>query len=105
MSHNKLCLYSTRLLANRVRKSVKRDVLRTKVLKRTVIKRRKVNEEDHKGVETEMSVLDLKAHYHGLKYVKEVFKLLPYLANDYLIKMVSSRIANLGAIHPSKEVA
>ena len=52
-----------------------------------------------------MSVLDLKAHYHGLKYVKEVFKLLPYSVSDYLIKMVSSRITNLGAIHPSKEVA
>ncbi|MDQ7046506.1 MAG: hypothetical protein Q9M39_02405 [Sulfurovum sp.] len=32
----------------------------------------------------EMSILDLKAHYHGLKYVKEVFKLLPNLANELL---------------------
>ena len=30
----------------------------------------------------EMSVLDLKARYHGLKYVTEVFKLVPNLAND-----------------------
>jgi len=52
-----------------------------------------------------MSVLDLKAHFHGLKYVKEVFKLLPDLANDYLIQKVSARIANLGAIHPLQEVA
>jgi hypothetical protein len=52
-----------------------------------------------------MSVLDLKAHYHGLKYVKEVFKLLPDLASDYLIQKVSTRIANLGAIHPSQRVA
>lgn len=52
-----------------------------------------------------MSVLDLKAHYHGLKYVKEVFKLLPNLANDYLIEKVSAKIANLGAIHPSEMVA
>ena len=52
-----------------------------------------------------MSTLDIKAHYHGLKYVKEVFKLLPDLANDYLIDKVSSKIANLGAIHPSQEVA
>lgn len=52
-----------------------------------------------------MSVLDLKAHYHGLKYVKEVFKLLPDLASEYLIKKVSMRIANLGAIHPLEEVA
>jgi len=53
----------------------------------------------------EMSILDLKAHYHGIKYVKEVFKLLPNLASDYLIEKVSAKIANLGAIHPSKEVA
>jgi len=53
----------------------------------------------------DMSILDLKAHYHGLKYVKEVFKLLPHFANDYLIEKVSSKIANIGAIHPSEMVA
>ncbi len=53
----------------------------------------------------EMSILDLKAHYHGLKYVQEVFKLLPEFANEYLIKRVSSKIANLGAINPFLEVA
>jgi len=53
----------------------------------------------------EMSILDLKAHYHGLKYVKEVFKMLPNFLDDYLIKKVSMKIANLGAIHPSQEVA
>lgn len=53
----------------------------------------------------EMSILDLKAHYHGLKYVKEVFKLLPNFANDYLIGQISARIANLGAIHPTEEAA
>ncbi len=53
----------------------------------------------------EMSILDLKAHFHGLKYVKEVFKLLPDFTNDYLIETVSSKIANLGAIHPAQKVA
>ena len=53
----------------------------------------------------EMSVLDIKAHYHGLKYVKEVFKLLPEFANEYLIKKVSAQIANLGAIHGYLKVA
>jgi len=37
----------------------------------------------------DMTIFDLKAHYHGLKYVKEVFKLLPHFANDYLIEKVS----------------
>ena len=53
----------------------------------------------------EMSILDLKAHYHGLKYVKEVFKLLPDFVNDYLIEKVSDKIANLGAINGSLKVA
>ena len=53
----------------------------------------------------EMSILDLKSHFHGLKYVKEMFKLLPDFANDYLIETVSSKIANLGAIHPAQKVA
>lgn len=53
----------------------------------------------------EMSILDLKAHFHGLKYVKEVFKLLPNFANDYLIKKISMKIANLGAINPLKKAA
>jgi hypothetical protein len=37
--------------------------------------------------------------------VKEVFKLLPNLVSDYLIKKVSDKIANLGAIHPTERVA
>ena len=53
----------------------------------------------------DMSVLDLKAHYHGVKYLQEIFKLLPNLANDYLIKWVSDKIANLGAIHPMKRAS
>jgi len=53
----------------------------------------------------EMSILDLKAHYHGIKYVKEVFKLLPNFASNYLIERVSAKIANLGAIHHREIVA
>jgi hypothetical protein len=53
----------------------------------------------------EMSVLDLKAHYHGAKYVKEVFKLLPNFDNEYLIKRVFCQISNLGAINGYWKVA
>jgi len=42
---------------------------------------------------------------NGLKYLKEVFNLLPHFANDYLIEKVSLQIANIGAIHPSERVA
>jgi len=53
----------------------------------------------------EMSILDLKAHYHGIKYVKEVFKLLPLFADKLLIHRVKLKIANLGAINGSWKVA
>ncbi len=53
----------------------------------------------------EMSVLDLKAHYHGIKYVKEVFKLLPDFADKLLIHRVKLKIANLGAINCYSKVA
>jgi len=53
----------------------------------------------------EMSVLDLKAHYHGDKYVKEVFKLLPDFDDEYLIKRVFLRIINLGVINGYWKVA
>ena len=53
----------------------------------------------------EMSVLDIKAHYHGLKYADEVFKLLPEIPDDILIKQIYSKITSIGAIHQSKMVA
>ena len=48
----------------------------------------------------EMSILDIKAHYHGMKYANEVFKLLPEFPNEILIKRIYSRITSIGAIHP-----
>ena len=47
----------------------------------------------------EMSILDIKAHYHGMKYANEVFKLLPEFPNEILIKRIYSRITSIGAIH------
>lgn len=48
----------------------------------------------------QMSLLDLKTHYHGMKYLDELFKLIPKFNSDYLKKEVERKIANLGAIHP-----
>lgn len=53
----------------------------------------------------ETSVLDIKAHYHGLKYADEVFKLLPKFPDDILIKRIYSKITSIGAIHQSEMVA
>ena len=52
-----------------------------------------------------ISMNDLKSHYHGLRYVDEVFKLLPknteIIKNDALIERVSA----LGRIHELKKCA
>ena len=48
------------------------------------------------------SILDLKAHYHGLRYANEALKLLPKntqeINNDALIEQLSS----IGRIHEMK---
>lgn len=53
----------------------------------------------------EMSILDLKAHYHGLKYLKKVFMLLPDFLDTHLIQRLELEVSNLGAIHPMESVA
>lgn len=45
------------------------------------------------------SVLDLKAHFRGLKYVAETLKLLPQPLDPLLIQSISSRLSRLGAVH------
>jgi len=53
----------------------------------------------------EISVLDIKAHYHGLKYAQEVIKLLPEFPDDILIKRIYSKITSIGAIHQQEMAA
>ena len=50
-------------------------------------------------VGTELSVLDLKAHYRGRKYVTETLKMLVEKPDDNLVAQIFQRIASLGAIH------
>jgi putative transposase len=52
-----------------------------------------------------ISLNDLKAHYRGLKYVDEVFKLLP--KNSEIIKNheLIERVTALGRIHELKKCA
>ena len=48
----------------------------------------------------EISILDLKTRYHGMKYLDELFKLLPKLDSDYLKREIEIKVANIGATHP-----
>src|SRR3990170_1003134 len=47
------------------------------------------------------SVLDLKAHYRGHRYVTETIKLLPQKPDDVLLAAIFQQVACLGRIHVS----
>ena len=51
------------------------------------------------------SILDLKAHYHGLRYVQEVFKILPENTKPINIMQLFDMIPVLGRIHREKLAA
>ncbi len=45
------------------------------------------------------SLLDLKAHYRGLKYVEETIKMLPEIPEPSLLERLTARVIGLGRIH------
>ncbi len=47
----------------------------------------------------DFSVLDLKAHFRGLKYVAETLKLLPQAPEPIVIQRIAAKIALLGAVN------
>ena len=47
----------------------------------------------------DFSILDLKAHCRGLRYVEEVMKILPQLPEPILLENIKQRVASLGAVH------
>ena len=53
----------------------------------------------------EESILDLKAHHHGLRYAQEVFKILPENTKPINIVQLFEKIPVLGRIHGKKKAA
>lgn len=51
----------------------------------------------------QFSVLDLKAHYRGCRYVSETIKLLPQKPDAILLTEIFEQIARLGMVHPAFE--
>jgi hypothetical protein len=51
----------------------------------------------------EFSILDLKSHYRGCRYVSETIKLLPQKPDGILLAEIFQQIARLGMVHPSFE--
>ena len=48
----------------------------------------------------EFSILDLKSHYRGCRYVSETIKLLPQKPEGILLAKIFEQIARLGMVHP-----
>ena len=48
----------------------------------------------------EFSILDLKSHYRGYRYVSETLKLLPQKPDDILLAAIFEQIPRLGMVHP-----
>ena len=48
---------------------------------------------------SEASVLDLKAHCRGLKYLRETLKILPQKPDTIVIEQIAERLGSIGAIH------
>ena len=45
------------------------------------------------------SVLDLKSHYRGLKYLHETLKILPQKSEPIVIEQIAEHLGSIGAIH------
>ena len=48
----------------------------------------------------DFSILDLKSHYRGCRYVSETIKLLPQKPEGILLAEIFEQIARLGMVHP-----
>ncbi len=47
----------------------------------------------------DFSVLDLKAHFRGLKYVAETLKLLPHAPEPIVMQQIAAKVALIGAVN------
>jgi len=54
---------------------------------------------DFRKSDPQASILDLKAHYRGYKYVDETIKMLPQKPEPFLLAQILSTVAGLGRIH------
>ena len=55
--------------------------------------------QDMRVADPQMSVLDLKAHYRGAKYVEETIKLLPEKPEPVLVQRIFRTLIGIGRIH------
>ena len=58
---------------------------------------------EYRQNDPDFSILDLKAHYRGYRYVSETIKMLPQMPDSNLVLQLFSKMAALGRIHPAKQ--
>ena len=57
---------------------------------------------EYRQNDPDFSILDLKAHYRGYRYVSETIKMLPQMPDSNLVLQLFSKVDALGRIHPAK---
>ena len=57
---------------------------------------------EYRQNDPDFSILDLKAHYRGYRYVSETIKMLPQIPDGNLVAQLFSKVAALGRIHPAR---
>jgi putative transposase len=55
---------------------------------------------DFRILNPDSGIIDLKAHYHGFRYVQEILKILPAIPDPILLNQLFAKLAALGRIHP-----
>jgi hypothetical protein len=52
----------------------------------------------------DFSILDLKAYFHGYRYVSETIEMLPHKPDDIFITQLFQKIVASGCVHPAKRL-
>ncbi|WP_392478827.1 transposase [Nostoc sp. C110] len=55
---------------------------------------------DFRLLNPDSGILDLKAHYRGFRYVREILKMLPEMPEPILLTQIFAKLTSLGRIHP-----
>ncbi|BCL35318.1 hypothetical protein NSMS1_62450 (plasmid) [Nostoc sp. MS1] len=54
---------------------------------------------DFRLLNPDSGILDLKAHYRGFRYVREILKMLPEIPEPILLTQIFAKLTSLGRIH------
>ncbi|MFN6558753.1 MAG: transposase [Nostoc sp. ChiSLP01] len=55
---------------------------------------------DFRLLNPDSGIIDLKAHYRGFRYVREILKMLPEMPEPILLTQIFAKLTSLGRIHP-----